>query len=92
MIKKLLAFIAGFFKEGTNSSSKRLISISVSCSLIWAIVHSVLKAESDASRLSIIGYTMLFVLVMAGVTTISQIVSLVRGTSQPEPPKEEITQ
>lgn len=92
MIDKILAFIAGFFKEGTNSSSKRLISISVSVSLLWSIYHAMMQATTDGARLSIIGYTMMFVLVMAGVTTISQIVSLVRGTPTTEPPKEEVTQ
>lgn len=52
--------------------------------LAWGIVFAILKATTDPARQNLVNATMIFVLVMAGVATVPQIVSLVRGGPQPK--------
>jgi len=73
--------IADFFSENGQGSSKRLIAISIATVLAWSIVFAVLRATTDIARQTLINATMIFVLVMSGVATIAQIVTLVRGGS-----------
>lgn len=78
-------FIAGFFKEGTPESSKRLLSIFSGISLLWGFYYSLLKAITENGRQSLIWSMMVFILLLVGVATVPQIVSLIRGGE----PKEE---
>lgn len=75
--------------EGGKISHKRVISVACAAVLVWGITYAVVKALNDTGRYNIIVATMVFILVMAGVTTIPQIVGLIRGTP---PPKDEPTE
>ena len=80
--------IKDFFSENGTGSSKRWIAISIAAVLAWAIVFAVLKAATDPARQTLVNATMIFVLVMSGVATIPQIVSLVRGGNTKDEPKD----
>jgi len=82
-MKKLLT---DFFSENGNGSSKRLIAITISIILGWSIIYGVTKAVAASERYNIITATMIFVLIMSGVATVAQIMSIVKGTP---PPKDE---
>ena len=73
--------ISDFFSENGQGSSKRLIAIAISAVLAWGITYSVCKASEASERYSLIVATMVFVLVLLGVATIPQIVTLLRGGS-----------
>lgn len=77
-MKKL---ITEFFSENGQGSSKRLIAIAISGVLAWGITYSICKASNAPERYSLVVATMVFVLVLLGVATIAQIVTLVRGGS-----------
>lgn len=79
-----MKLIKDFFSENGEGSSKRLIGIMIAVVLAWGIVFAILKATTDPARQNLVNATMIFVLVMAGVATIPQIVSLVRGGPQPK--------
>ena len=72
--------------EDGQPSSKRWIAATVAATLIWVIVYSTLKAANSSERFAIIIATMAFVLILLGVATLPQIISLIKGT----PPKEDI--
>lgn len=73
--------IKGFFSENGVGSSKRWIAISIAAVLGWGITFALVSATTDSARQALINSTMIFVLVMSGVATIAQIVTLVRGGS-----------
>ena len=73
--------ITDFFSENGQGSSKRLIAISIACVLGWGITYALVRAGTDSARQALINSTMIFVLVMSGVATVAQIVTLVRGGS-----------
>lgn len=78
--------IKDFFSENGVGSSKRWIAISVAGVLAWAIAYSICKAANASERYSLIVATMVFVLVLLGVATMPQIISIFKGTP---PPKED---
>jgi len=82
----MFKLIREFFSENGQGSSKRWIAISISGVLAWGIIYALCRASSDSARQALINSTMIFVLVMSGVATVAQIVTLVRGGS---PAKEE---
>ncbi len=86
----MIKLIKDFFSENGNGSSKRLIGIMIAVVLAWGIVFAILKATTDPARQNLVNATMIFVLIMAGVATIPQIVSLVRG-GPPSKDKDEET-
>ena len=71
--------IKGFFTENGIGSSKRLIAISIATVLGWSIVFACVRATTDTARQALINSTMIFVLIMSGVATVSQVVSIIRG-------------
>lgn len=76
--------IREFFSEKDNDgnltgSSKRVIAISISCVLAWGITYAICKAANAGERYSLIVATMVFVLVLLGVATFPQIITLLRG-------------
>lgn len=75
----MFKLIKEFFSENGQGSSKRLIGIAISGVLAWGITYSVCMAKTANERYSLVTATMVFVLVMSGVATVAQIVSLVRG-------------
>ena len=75
----MFKLIKDFFSENGTGSSKRLIAISIAVVLGWGIVFAVLKATTDPARQTLVNSTMIFILIMSGVATLPQIVSLVRG-------------
>lgn len=84
--------IKEFFQENGKGSSKRWIAISIAGVLAWGLIFALVKANTDNARQALINSTMIFILVMSGVATVSQVVSLVRGGPQtkedkPEEPK-----
>lgn len=81
--------IKDFFSENGQGSSKRFIAIMIAIILAWGIIYAILKASVDASRQNLINSTMIFILVLLGVATLPQIVSLVRGTPPPKDNQEE---
>jgi len=78
--------IREFFSENGTGSSKRLIVISIGIVLAWGLVFAMLRAVTDPARQTLVNSIMIFILVMSGVATIPQIVTLIRGGS---PAKEE---
>lgn len=84
----MLQLIKDFFSENGRGSSKRLIGISISAVLAWAIIFALCRAGTDSARQALINSTMIFVLIMSGVATVAQIVSLVRGGNTKDEPKD----
>lgn len=80
----MIKLIKDFFSENGAGSSKRFIGIMIAVVLAWGIVFAILKATTDPARQNLVNATMIFVLIMAGVATIPQIVALVRGGQQPK--------
>jgi len=77
-------FITSMLSEGGKISHKRWISVTVSGALVWGIVYSICKASNASERLSVLIASMAFILVMAGVATLPQIMALVKGTPLPK--------
>lgn len=77
----MLKLIKDFFSENGQGSSKRLIAIFIALILGWAIVFAVLKATTEPARQSLVNATMVFILILLGVATIPQLVTLIRGGS-----------
>lgn len=73
------SFLGRMMSEQGEPSSKRWVTATVAGALVWCIVYSTMKAQLSSERYSIIVATMFFVGVMAGVATLPQIVSLIRG-------------
>ena len=82
-------WFTSMLSEGGKISHKRWISVTIAAILGWAICYAIIHAGTATERKAVIDATMLFVLVMSGVATIAQIVSLVRGTPQPKEPVQE---
>lgn len=78
-------FFNSMVMEGGKISHKRVIAVCAAGVLCWSIVFAMLKASVAAERQTLVNAVMIFVLVMSGVATVAQIVSIVRGT----PPKDE---
>ncbi len=72
-------FFNSMVMEGGKISHKRVIAVCVAVVLCWAIVFAMLKAVAPADRQTLVNAIMIFILVMTGVATLPQIVSLVRG-------------
>jgi len=77
----MFKLIREFFSENGQGSSKRWIAISTATVLCWGITYALVRAGTDSARQALINSTMIFVLVMSGVATIAQVVTLVRGGS-----------
>ncbi len=73
--------IGDFFSENGQGSSKRLIAITISVVLAWGIVFALVKAATDPARQTLVNATMVFVLILLGVATVPQLVTLIRGGS-----------
>ena len=73
--------IKGFFSENGQGSSKRWIAISIAAILGWGIAYSICKAANASERYALIVATMFFVLILLGVATIPQVITLIRGGS-----------
>ena len=77
-------FWTSMVMEGGKISHKRVIAVFISAIMGWGIIYALVKAVTDNGRYNLLIATGIFVLIMAGVTTIPQIVSLVRGTPAPK--------
>lgn len=77
-------FFWKMLSENGEPSSKRWIAATVAAALVWGIVYSLMKASNASERYAVLVATMFFVLTMAGVTTLPQIVSLIKGTPPPK--------
>ena len=77
----MFQLIKDFFSENGRGSSKRWIAISIAGVLAWGIAYSICKASNASERYSVIVATMFFVLILLGVATLPQLISLVRGGS-----------
>ena len=77
-------FFNSMVSEGGKISHKRWITVTVAAALVWAIVYGTLKAVNASERLAIIIATMAFILVMAGVATIPQLMAIWKGTTPPK--------
>lgn len=75
--------------EGGKISHKRWIAATISAILGWGIAYSLMKAANSNERYSILVATMVFILVLTGVTTLPQVISFFRGTplSKEDEPK-----
>ena len=76
--------IKDFFSENGQGSSKRLVAISISGVLAWSLIFAVVSATTDSARQALINSTMIFVLVLLGVATVAQIVTIIRGGKNDE--------
>ena len=71
--------------EGGKISHKRWIAVTIAAILGWGISYSLMKAGNAAERYSVLVATMVFLLIITGVATVPQIISIIKGTP---PPKE----
>ena len=78
--------LESMLSQNGKVSHKRVIAVAIAAVLAWAIVYAMLRANTAPERKTLIDGIMIFVLIMSGVATVPQIVSLVKGTP---PPKEE---
>lgn len=79
-------FLESMLSEGGKISHKRVIAFMISVVLGWAIVYAMLRANTAPERKTLIDGIMIFVLIMTGVATVPQIMSIIKGTP---PPKDE---
>lgn len=77
-------FLNSMMSEGGKISHKRWIAATIAAILGWGIAYSITKAATSSERYSILVATMVFLLVLMGVTTVPQILSLFRGTPLPK--------
>jgi len=77
-------FFNSMFSEGGKISHKRWIAVLIASVMAWCITYSTMKANNASERYSIIVASMVFVLVLTGVTTIPQIIALFRGGNIPK--------
>lgn len=77
-------FFKSMLSEDGKISHKRWISVSIAGVLAWAIIYAVVNALNDAGRYNILIATMVFILIMAGVATIPQIMSIWKGGAAPK--------
>ena len=83
-------FFTSMLSEGGKISHKRFIAVLFSLFAVWAGIYIVTHYKEFA--LTVFGYTLISIGVLTGVTTLPQIVSLIRGTPPPkdeEPKKDE---
>jgi hypothetical protein len=78
-------FFESMLSEGGAISHKRWISVSVSATICFTIIWTVIKYPNYIT--DTLHSSMIFVAVMSGVATAAQIVSLIKGTPAPEDPK-----
>jgi EamA domain-containing membrane protein RarD len=78
------SFLGKMMSENGQPSSKRWIAVTVAAALTWGICYAITHATTASDRKNVLDATMLFVLIMAGVATIAQITSLIKGTPQPK--------
>lgn len=71
-------FFTSMLSEGGAVSHKRWISVTVSATICFTIIYTVLKYPQFIT--DTLHSAMIFVSVMSGVATVAQIVSLVKGT------------
>ena len=74
-------FFISMVSEGGKISHKRVISVITAIVLCFSIVWTIVKYESFT--LDTIHSTMLFILVMSGVATVAQIISVWKGGNAP---------
>ena len=79
-------FLTSMLMEGGKISHKRWISVTTALVLLWGIIYAVVHSVNDAGRYNILVASGIFVLIMSGVATIAQIVSIFTRTP---PPKED---
>jgi hypothetical protein len=77
-------FFNSMFSEGGKISHKRVISITASVMILFMAAFATLNYKEFVVH--IFDWLIVFVLVMSGVATLPQILSLIRGTP---PPKDE---
>jgi uncharacterized membrane protein YdjX (TVP38/TMEM64 family) len=77
-------FFTSMISEKGKISHKRFISVVIAGVLCWTIIFSTLKATLPAERQTLINAVMIFILIMSGVATVAQVVSLVKGTPPPK--------
>jgi small neutral amino acid transporter SnatA (MarC family) len=77
-------FLESMLSQGGKVSHKRVIAVGITAVLAWAIVYAMLRASTAPERKLLIDGIMIFVLIMSGVATVPQIVSLVKGTPAPK--------
>jgi len=84
------SFLESMLSEGGKISHKRVISFMIAVVLAWAIVYAMLRASTAPERKTIIDGIMIFLLLVMGVTTVPQIISLIKGTplQKEEDPKD----
>ncbi len=81
-------FLTSMLMEGGKISHKRWIAVSIAAILGWCIIYAIVHAKVATERQAIINSTMIFILIMSGVATVAQVISLIKGTP---PPKEDET-
>ena len=72
-------FVSMLSESDGTVSHKRWISVTIAGVLAWGIVYAICKASNASERLSLIVATMAFILVMAGVATLPQLIELWKG-------------
>ena len=80
-------FFISMVSEGGKISHKRVISVITAIVLCFSIVWTIVKYEDFT--LDTIHSTMLFILVMSGVATVAQIISVWKGGNPPAETKDE---
>lgn len=73
-------FFESMLSEKGKISHKRVIAVGIAAVLAWAIVYAMLRSGTAPERKNLIDGAMIFILIITGVTTVPQIISLVRGT------------
>lgn len=82
-------FFNSMLSEGGKISHKRWITVTVAAALVWAIVYGSLKAANASERFAILIATMAFIMVMAGVATVAQLMSIWKGAPPKDEPKQD---
>ena len=77
-------FFNSFFMEKGTMSSRRLISIMCSATICWGSCYTIV--HDPAKREPVLNSLMLFVAVMSGITTVTQVTDLIRGRATTQAP------
>lgn len=75
-------FFTSMVMEGGKISHKRVISVFMTIAALFMIGYATLHYKEYIVH--IFDWTLVFILVMSGVATVAQVVSLIKGTPEPK--------
>lgn len=89
----MIQLIKEFFSENGQGSSKRWIAISTGLVFLYTDIYSFVNSTTDSARFALIIANMMFLLILLGLATSAQILSIWKGITPKDdanPEKQEL--